>query len=132
MNDKIDKISESIDSNNSLLDSVIFLLKENDVDKIRSYISEIHTADLAEVIQSLDESKREELLIILKDNFDLETLTHLDDSLRDEIIELLAKLSQEELLIVVTHEPELFKNWHVNSFELSQGKLKPMTKLLKC
>ena len=89
MNDKIDKISESIDSNNSLLDSVIFLLKENDVDKIRSYISEIHTADLAEVIQSLDESKREELLIILKDNLDLETLTYLDDSLRDEIIEFL-------------------------------------------
>ena len=86
---KINKTSENTDSSKSLLDSIILLLNENDVDKIKRSISEIHTADLAEVIQSLDESKREELLTILKDSFDLETLTHLDDSLRDEIIEFL-------------------------------------------
>ena len=86
---KIDKTSENNDSSKNLLDSAIFLLDEDNIDKLKIFISEIHVADLAEIIQGLDESKREKLLTMLKDSFDLEILTYLDDSLRDEIIEFL-------------------------------------------
>tara|TARA_Y100001968_G_C19228884_1_gene653465 strand:- start:245 stop:871 length:627 start_codon:yes stop_codon:yes gene_type:complete len=47
----------------------------------------------------------------------------LDWSVRDEIIELLFKLSKEKLLIVVTHETELFKNFLTYSYRLNNGQL---------
>ncbi len=53
----------------------------------------------------------------------------LDWSVRNEIIELLAKLAKDRLLLVVTHEPELFKNWLSLSYRLKQGKLIPMNLL---
>ena len=48
----------------------------------------------------------------------------LDWSVRNEVLELLAQLSKEQLLIIVTHEPELFKNWRISSFQMNKGKLK--------
>ena len=49
----------------------------------------------------------------------------LDWSVRQEIIQLLAKLSNEQLILVVTHEPELFKNFPVSSYQLNGGELQP-------
>ena len=82
-------ITEEKDIAKELLSSTISLLEENKINEIKSFFKEIHTADVAEIIQSLDDNRREELLTILKNNFDLEALTYLDDSLRDEIIEFL-------------------------------------------
>ncbi len=53
----------------------------------------------------------------------------LDWSVRDEILGLLTNLSKDQLLIVVTHEPELFKEWFSSGYLLEQGKLKPMAAL---
>ena len=47
------------------------------------YIEEIHNADLAEIIQSLDDESRNKFILNIKDNFDPEILTYLNDSLRD-------------------------------------------------
>ena len=47
----------------------------------------------------------------------------LDWSVRKEIIQLLAKLSNKQLIIVVTHEPDLFKNSSVISYQLKNGEL---------
>lgn len=55
----------------------------------------------------------------------------LDWSVRNEILELLAQLSTQQLLIVVTHEPELFKRFSISSFQLNGGKLYPMIKSQK-
>ena len=42
----------------------------------------------------------------------------LDWSVRDEILLLIKELSKEQLLIIVTHEPELFSNWNTSELHL--------------
>lgn len=45
----------------------------------------------------------------------------LDWSVRTEVLELLDCLSKDRLLIVVTHEPELFQGWSCTRLRLSNG-----------
>tara|TARA_Y100001968_G_C19381393_1_gene730522 strand:- start:661 stop:1299 length:639 start_codon:yes stop_codon:yes gene_type:complete len=52
----------------------------------------------------------------------------LDWSVKREIQELLIKLSTNQLVIVVTHEPDLFKDSTFSSFQLTNGELKQITK----
>jgi len=48
----------------------------------------------------------------------------LDWSVRDEILQLIKLLSKEQLLIIVTHEPQLFASWNINNYQLTNGKLR--------
>lgn len=50
----------------------------------------------------------------------------LDWSVRDEVLELLASLSRDLALLVVTHEPELFQPWACQQMELAEGVLRPL------
>ena len=47
----------------------------------------------------------------------------LDWSVRSEVLELLDQLSRDRLLIVVTHEPELFQGWNCDQMRLHNGRL---------
>mgnify|MGYP003956041407 CR=1 FL=1 len=47
----------------------------------------------------------------------------LDWSVREEVLDLIEKLSIKQILIVVTHEPELFKNFQSSSYQLIDGRL---------
>ena len=49
----------------------------------------------------------------------------LDWSVRNGIIELLAKLKDKQTIVIVTHEPELFKNLNTDNYELRNGQLFP-------
>ena len=49
----------------------------------------------------------------------------LDWSVRKGIIELLAKLKEKQTILIVTHEPELFKNLNTENYELQNGQLIP-------
>ena len=62
------------------------LNQENKIELIK-YVEEIHNADLAEIIQNLDEDNRSKFILNIKDSFDPEILTYLNDSLRDDVIE---------------------------------------------
>ena len=53
----------------------------------------------------------------------------LDWSVRNEILELLKSLSKEQLIIVVTHEANLFKSLPICSYVLNNGKIKKTTPL---
>tara|TARA_Y100001968_G_scaffold333383_1_gene395878 strand:- start:10757 stop:11398 length:642 start_codon:yes stop_codon:yes gene_type:complete len=55
----------------------------------------------------------------------------LDWSVRKEVLGLLIKLSKEQLLVVVTHEEELFKRLPVTSYLLKNGKIEQATTTLK-
>ncbi len=48
----------------------------------------------------------------------------LDWSVRDEIVQLINQLSKDQILIVVTHEPQLFASWNVRNYQLLNGRLK--------
>ena len=52
----------------------------------------------------------------------------LDWSVRNEVLELLSRLSRERVLLVVTHEPELFRGVVApqNSWRLLRGELQPL------
>ena len=50
----------------------------------------------------------------------------LDWSVRDEVLELLSRLSRERVLLVVTHEPELFSALVAQSWQLERGQLRPL------
>tara|TARA_Y100001968_G_C19283928_1_gene680663 strand:- start:97 stop:732 length:636 start_codon:yes stop_codon:yes gene_type:complete len=47
----------------------------------------------------------------------------LDWSVRSEIIDLLKEISKDILLIIMSHEPELFNDWLTYSYKLYDGKL---------
>ncbi|MEI8249893.1 MAG: ABC transporter ATP-binding protein [Synechococcus sp. ELA057] len=50
----------------------------------------------------------------------------LDWAVRDEVLELLARLGRERLLMIVTHEPELFGQIVTQTWYLEQGRLLTM------
>ena len=53
----------------------------------------------------------------------------LDWSVRSEVLELLQGLAQDRLLIVVTHEPDLFEGWSGNHWNLREGRLHALSPL---
>lgn len=53
----------------------------------------------------------------------------LDWSVRSEVLELLQDLAQDRLLIVVTHEPDLFEEWSGNHWTLREGRLHALSPL---
>ena len=53
----------------------------------------------------------------------------LDWSVREDVLQLLSNLATDQVLIVVTHEPELFSGWDCQRMRLRDGVLEPMTTL---
>ena len=53
----------------------------------------------------------------------------LDWSVRSDVLRRLSDLAQEQVLIVVTHEPELFNRWDSDRLRLESGQLASMTTL---
>ncbi len=47
----------------------------------------------------------------------------LDWSVKDEVIKLLSRLRRNQKILVVTHEPELFKSLNIENYELRGGQL---------
>ncbi len=69
------KINEFIDNSN--------------ISKLDSLVKNLHNADIAEIIQNLDDESRLNFILKIKNYFDPEILTYLNESIRDEIIEQL-------------------------------------------
>ena len=82
------EIKKSLNPNYNLSD-INKLLKDNNKDNLIHLAKELHNADLADLIQNLEESKRIEFVNIIRDIFDPEILTYLNESLKDEIIDIL-------------------------------------------
>ena len=85
-------IEIEIDKNLNLSSKIITinkLLDENNNPYLLSFVKELHNADIADLIQNLDENKRIKFIKIIKDSFDPEILTYLNESLKEEIIDYL-------------------------------------------
>ena len=68
---------------------IVKYIDNNDQTKLNIYISELHNADIADILQNLDPDLRTTLVKNISINFDPEILTYLNDSLRDELVEIL-------------------------------------------
>tara|TARA_Y100000590_G_scaffold222823_1_gene252143 strand:- start:4967 stop:6343 length:1377 start_codon:yes stop_codon:yes gene_type:complete len=65
------------------------LIKNDKNNELEKYIKESHNADIADVLHNLEPEIRLKFINKIKKNFNPEILTYLNDSLKDEIIELL-------------------------------------------
>ena len=77
------------ESLNILISKIDDLSQSNNKNELLKYIKELHNADIADIIQNLEENKRTNFINIIKDTFDPEILTYLNESLKEEIIEIL-------------------------------------------
>ena len=82
----VDKSNKDQSFQDTLTTIQKLLTQENKIELIK-YVEEIHNADLAEIIQNLDDDNRSKFILSIKDSFDPEILTYLNDSLRDDVIE---------------------------------------------
>ena len=53
----------------------------------------------------------------------------LDWSVRDDVLALLQDLARDKVLIVVTHEPDLFQRWECEQWKLQAGQLRALSPL---
>ena len=53
----------------------------------------------------------------------------LDWSVRDDVLDLLQDLARDKVLIVVTHEPDLFRRWECEQWKLQAGQLRALSPL---
>ena len=88
MEDKLNITKDKFSAEQSV-ELVTSYLENYQNKKIFNYLEDIHNADIAELLQNLDPVLRLSLLNIIRNQFDPEILTYLNDSLREEIVETL-------------------------------------------
>ena len=77
---------------NSNLLAINKFIEGNNNENLLHFVKELHNADIADLIQNLDESKRVQLINNIKDDFDPEILTYLNESLREDLIDNLLQV----------------------------------------
>ena len=82
------KNNEEFSTKNSLI-FITALIEKNKDSELLEYIRELHNADIADLLHNLEPESRLDFVNKIRSNFDPEILTYLNDSLRDEIIEVL-------------------------------------------
>jgi magnesium transporter len=122
-------------------------LEANDARQVRSITRELHAADLADLIEHLEQEDRVKLIAALGRDFDVEALAELDEVVRDELMEALPndviasaikkldtddalyliedmdKAEQEEILSKVSKEDRATLNRALEYPENSAGRL---------
>ena len=82
------KKNEEFSTKNSLI-LITDLIEKNKDNELLEFIRELHNADIADLLHNLEPESRLDFVNKIRSNFDPEILTYLNDSLRDEIIEVL-------------------------------------------
>ena len=67
------------------LNQINALIDKNNQFELDKFVKEIHNADLAEIIQNLDNEIRLKFIIKIKSFFDPEILTYLNESIREAV-----------------------------------------------
>ncbi|WP_106744853.1 magnesium transporter [Yoonia maritima] len=73
-----------------LVSDVLDAVQAEDSDAIDTLLDPLHPADIAHLIEQIDSRDRRDLITVWKGGMDGDTLSELDESLREEIIEQLA------------------------------------------
>ena len=78
--DHISNEDNSLDLN---LKKLHICIAEDNTSELIQFIKDLHNADIAEIIQNLDDDSRLEFIKRIKENFDPEILTYLNESIRE-------------------------------------------------
>ena len=88
MNEK-QNVNKDTFSTKNYVEEISNYLENYQNSKIDNFLNNTHNADIADVIQNLDPVLRLSLINIIGNKFDPEILTYLNDSLREEIVDIL-------------------------------------------
>ncbi|MGD1878479.1 MAG: magnesium transporter [Kiloniellaceae bacterium] len=78
---------DSYGISSDLVRAVSDALENDDSAEARRIAMDLHEADFADLLEQLDREERTQLVKILGNDFELEVLTYLDDSVREDIVE---------------------------------------------
>ena len=70
----------------AFLVDLLTALDADDAKLVRTLTRELHAADMADVLQAVEQSRRVQLIAVLGKNFDVEALAELDEGTRDAIL----------------------------------------------
>jgi magnesium transporter len=73
----------------AFLEDLRAALGEAEPKRVRNLLRDVHAADLADLIEALDQDERVGLISALGRGFDVEALAELDEAVRDELMEAL-------------------------------------------
>lgn len=95
-----------------LVERVREALREDDVAAIESLIEPLHPADAADLIEALGGDERRLIVDIMRGRLEAEVWTHLDDRVRDEVIERLEAAEVAEAIgeLDLDDQVELIEN----------------------
>ena len=82
-----------------LLQNIKAALQEADIPQVEALIEPLHPADVADLIEHLDPEERRLFLEITKHVIEAETISHLEDTLREEVVD---QMRPEELAEMVS------------------------------
>ncbi len=82
-----------------LLENIKAALNAGEIGQVETLIADLHPADVADLIEHLDVEERRLFLDITRHVLEPETISHLDEALRDEVV---AEMQPEELAEVVS------------------------------
>jgi magnesium transporter len=72
-----------------IISDLVLALDAKDAKSVRAQTRDLHAADMADLIQTLAEGRRVELITLLGRSFDVEALAELDEAARDSLMEAL-------------------------------------------
>jgi hypothetical protein len=72
-----------------LLENVSAALAEGDIPQVEALIEDLHPADVADLIEHLEPDERKLFVDITRHVIEAETISHLDETVRDEVVEQL-------------------------------------------
>jgi magnesium transporter len=81
-----------------LLENVSAALAEGDIPQVEALIEDLHPADVADLIEHLEPEERQLFVQITRHVIEAETISHLDETVRDEVVEQLGPQALAEVV----------------------------------
>ncbi len=72
-----------------IIADLLHALDAKDAKTVRAQTRDLHAADMADLLQTLEQGRRVDLITLLGRNFDVEALAELDEGTRDDLMEAL-------------------------------------------
>lgn len=79
--------SEQEEISKALLRDVVSCVKSGDVNALKDLVGELHSSDLADLIENLPAKRRNKFIRLLGDDFNLDTYAELEEPVRAKIVE---------------------------------------------
>src|ERR1044071_1432902 len=85
----VDEEEEFYGLSEELIENVSAALTEGDIPQVEALIEDLHPADVADLIEHLEPDERKLFVDITRHVIEAETISHLDETVRDEVVEQL-------------------------------------------